>query len=162
MIKWIFGFILCFSGLTTHAQLLSVRDLRTCLYPTFAVEDAVLKSKGFLWISSDVSSTSEGEPLTTSVWKTEHDSHGLQWVVSIMKTHVKEKNHITHELVMIKYTVPNSSYATKFRDNMINAGYRYSSSAYNGDSACQSWLSSRHEQILIRANDNESYTFISW
>lgn len=140
------------------AQQLNVQDIRTCLYPTFSVENAVLKDKGFLWIDTKGSLSSQGEPIMTTKWKSKYTTTNLTEMVSIIVT--KLKGHIK-DFVMVKYTLPDSLHAKNFRDRMIDDGYRCNDKAFNGDTNVQSWLFN-NTQILLRVNNDNSYTFISY
>jgi hypothetical protein len=158
MKKAFLSLLIFFFASYCSAQQLRVQDLRACLYPTFSIQNAVLKDRGFLWIDTKGSVSPQGESIATTTWKSKASTPDLAEMVTVIVT--KLKGHVTN-LVMIKYTVPDSVYAINFRNRMIDEGYHCIDKAFNGDSNVQSWLCNS-TQILLRVNSENSYTFISY
>ena len=148
-------------GTGTRAQQLSIQDLKACLYPTFTVQNAVLMGRGFHWIRTDGTTDNQGRPVQTSIWNTDAFNFRKGELVAILKSKVRQDDGTTRDLVMAKYTVSDSLKAKRFQFRMIDAGYRCVSAAFNGDKACQSWVSQKSDQILMRANQDDTYTFIN-
>ena len=161
MKKIIFPLLVVHFSFVSKAQLLTVKDFRSCLYPTFEVQNAVLKGKGFLWIRTDVNTSEQGQPAITTIWKNDSDLYDETERVTTIKTNIEGSVKSIKDFVMVKYTLPNTVYATNFRNRMVEEGYHCASSAFEGDPNTQSWLSN-NAQILLRANSDGTFTFITW